>query len=234
MWICLNFTKQLTLYWTLFQWVVTSQGLPHSLCQLYTTAFLSFFSLSISIYCVSLFCLIFDKFLHSFFPRILSFSLSNYSLQALAVGSPVVTLPSDVLGGRFTLAMYKKMGIYPLRKSFTTNNNIGGGVPSAGASSSMGLKDNRKRGNGDEFYDSSHSDSNNGGGGGGFKTSPLVADLVALSPKDFVAKALRIAFAPQEEKLHLRKDITSSNHLLFEDEDAVRQWDALLTKAADG
>jgi len=165
-----------------------------------------------------------------------TFPVGGYitSLQALAVGSPVVTLPSDVLGGRFTLAMYKKMGIYPLRKSFTTNNNIGGGVPSAGASSSMGLKDNRKRGNGDEFYDSSHSDSNNGGGGGGFKTSPLVADLVALSPKDFVAKALRIAFAPQEEKLHLRKDITSSNHLLFEDEDAVRQWDALLTKAADG
>jgi len=33
------------------------------------------------------------------------------SLQAMAVGAPVVTLPSELLGGRFTYGLYKRMGI---------------------------------------------------------------------------------------------------------------------------
>jgi predicted O-linked N-acetylglucosamine transferase (SPINDLY family) len=34
--------------------------------------------------------------------------------QALSVGTPIVTLPGATLAGRFTLAMYDKLGIMDL------------------------------------------------------------------------------------------------------------------------
>jgi len=38
----------------------------------------------------------------------------NSSLEAFALGVPVVTLPSQYLNGRFTYGFYKKMGLFDL------------------------------------------------------------------------------------------------------------------------
>lgn len=38
-------------------------------------------------------------------------ALASIFIQALSVGVPVVTLPSQLLAGRLTLAMYEKMDI---------------------------------------------------------------------------------------------------------------------------
>ena len=42
------------------------------------------------------------------------FSGGNTSFEAFAVGTPVVTLPSGFLRGRFTAGLYRKMGVADL------------------------------------------------------------------------------------------------------------------------
>ncbi len=39
------------------------------------------------------------------------FGGGNTSYEAFALGTPIVTLPSAMLRGRFTLALYKQMGV---------------------------------------------------------------------------------------------------------------------------
>lgn len=114
------------------------------------------------------------------------------------------------------------MNLYPLRGIRQSSSGSGSSSNSGSGNSNSGTTTS----GGSSSSSSGHIDN-------GFSSS-LVYDLVANSPKDYVSKALRIAFANQDEKILLRKDITSVNHLLFEDDGAIRQWDALLTKAADG
>ena len=41
----------------------------------------------------------------------LHFNGGNTSLKALALGAPIVTLPTALLKGRLTLGLYRKMGV---------------------------------------------------------------------------------------------------------------------------
>eukprot|EP00622_Pseudochattonella_farcimen_P007626 FR743650.1.p2 GENE.FR743650.1~~FR743650.1.p2 ORF type:complete len:181 (+),score=26.28 FR743650.1:30-545(+) len=87
------------------------------------------------------------------------------SLQALAVGAPVVTLPGKMLSTRLTYAMYDIMGI---------------------------------------------------------------DDLVAKTPEDYVSLALKVAHNVAYRK-RLVSLILARSPRLFTDNDAVAEWDTLLT-----
>ena len=55
------------------------------------------------------------------------------SLQAFALGAPVVTLPGQFLGGRLTLAMYEQMGLVePAPSSPSTGATSSAAAASAG------------------------------------------------------------------------------------------------------
>ena len=88
------------------------------------------------------------------------------SLQTFAVGTPIVTMPSDMLAGRLTLAMYRSMGM----------------------------------------------ESNSG--------------VVASSIEGYVDAAIRIASTSVGGRM--RREIEARSGVLFEDGDAVKEWEDML------
>ena len=107
------------------------------------------------------------------------FPTSGYitSLQALSVGAPVVTLPSQFLGGRLTLAMYRAMGLTsppPTTTTTTTTTTQPALPPPLFGQPPKGI-------------------------GGGVAVPPVAvaSHLIANDAEDYAAKALRIAFSPK-------------------------------------
>jgi len=192
-----------------------------------------------------------------------AFPISGYvtTLQALSVGTPVVTLPSNFLGGRLTLAMYQAMGIAPPPAPLAgaagggANDDDAGGEGGNDAGddedNNRSLRDRR-----DHKQPSSLSSSSS-------SSSSLLSQLVATDSDDFVAKAMALSSAPLRDRIELRTQLLAKSTALFEDgavqkqqkqqqqqrknDDsssssstghgggggAVAQWDAFLTRVAD-
>jgi protein O-GlcNAc transferase len=100
----------------------------------------------------------------------LHFNGMNSSLQALAVGTPVVTLPGRFQRGRHTQAMYRKLGIH---------------------------------------------------------------DCIATNPRQYVDIALRLA-SDGSCREALKRRILARNHLLFEDDEVVAEFEGFFVAAFEG
>jgi hypothetical protein len=145
------------------------------------------------------------------------------SLQALAlpVPVPVLTMPSDRLAGRFTLALYQMLN-YGLG-SFDSDSSTKQGVNSESSTKHGGNSESStKNGVNSGSTDGTHS----GGGSGGA--------LVVRTPSEYIATALLIAHNAKLRAQHTT-ELAARRWRLFHNEEqhwaAVEDWRRFLFSA---
>lgn len=129
--------------------------------------------------------------------------------QALAVGTPVVTLPSSLLGGRLTLALYQRLGVLDCVAKDAHDYvaialKVGPRrVPSQPTPTPCTLEKLDRRQSACFSYGSTR----------GSSFSTLLA----------VPSANQLAYN-KEARRKLSERILSRTHLLFHDQKAIKQW----------
>ena len=145
------------------------------------------------------------------------------SLQAFAMGAPVVTLPTQFLGGRLTLAMYEQMGLASgAQQRERSEDEDEGRVPRQRRSRLKEALDRHRRGGGPSRESRQSYDNDEP------QAPPF--PLVARDEADYVSIALRVANDAALRR-QLSDVILARQHRLFYDDNAVKQWDDLLTRA---